>query len=139
MPCVQARAGGALVLIPLLDVVCALSLPAVAVDDPRLGFSVDWNGRALEVVVVARLLGLPAEIGPRSVALVHQRDGDALALVVDRVGAVLPISPQQHLPLPADVALPLSRALVQTSAGLSWLLRLDGVWPEGGTVHARAG
>lgn len=138
MPCVQARAGDALVLIPLVDVACALSLPAVAVDDPTRGFSVRWNGRALEVVVIAQLLGLPAEIGPHSVALVLQRDDDALALVVDRVGAVLPISPEQHLPLPADAALPLSRALVQTSAGLSWLLRLDGLWPEGGTAHAGA-
>jgi hypothetical protein len=125
LPCVRARAGNADVLVPLADVSCALPRGALSIRESDTKCVANWGGREIEVVVVAETLGYGRVIGAHSVALVHERGVDAFAVLVDRVHAVLWVSPEQRLPLPEPAEVPLASAVVQTDAGLFWLLHLE--------------
>jgi hypothetical protein len=130
IPCVQARASSAVVLVPLPEISCALPSSALK-RDPSEGRTVaSWNARELPVMVVAEALGLGGAIGPHSVVLVHERGPAALGLVVDSVGAVHWIADEQRLPLPDAARLTVASAVVQTEKGLLWVIEPQKFWPN---------
>jgi hypothetical protein len=130
VPCVQARASGAVVLIPLPDISCALPSSALKRDESGGRTVASWHARELPVTVVAEALGLAGAIGPHSVVLVHERGAAALGLVVDSVGAVHWIGAQQRLPLPDAARLTVASAVVQTDHGLYWVIEPAKFWPD---------
>lgn len=130
VPCVQARASGAVVLVPLPQISCALPSSALKRDESAGRTIASWNARELPVMVVAEALGLNGAIGPHSVVLVHERGAAALGLVVDSVGAVHWIAAQERLPLPEAARLTVASAVVQTDKGLYWVIEPDKFWPE---------
>ena len=129
IPCVQARASGAFVLVPLPEISCALPSSVLKRDDDGARTVASWNARELPVMVVAEALGLDGAIGPHSVVLVHERGAAALGLLVDSVGAVHWIAPQQRLPLPNAARLTVASAVVQTEKGLFWVIEPEKFWP----------
>jgi hypothetical protein len=129
IPCVQARASSAIVLVPLPEISCALPSSALKRDENEARTVASWNARELPVMVVAEALGLDSAIGRHSVVLVHERGAAALALVVDSVGAVLWIAAQQLLPLPDAARLTVASAVVQTDNGLFWVIEPQKFWP----------
>ena len=132
VPYARARAGSAGVLVPLAEISCALprsALKATLADGPRVA---SWGARELEVVVVAEALGLPKSgVDERSVVLVHERGRAALGLLVDSVGAVLWVAPDERLPVPQAAQIAVASALVQSGKELHWLLEPDRFWPRG--------
>jgi hypothetical protein len=132
VPYARARAGSAGVLVPLTEISCALprsALKEVAEDAPRVA---SWGTRELEVVVVAEALGLPkTTVDERAVVLVHERGSAALGLLVDSVGAVLWVAPDERLPVPQAAQIAVASAVVQTGKELHWLLEPDRFWPKG--------
>ena len=129
VPCVQARASSASVLVPLPEICCALPHSALKQAEAGAAVVASWNARDLPVLVVARALGLYSELGRHSVVLVHERGASALGLLVDSVGAVLWISPEQRLPLPEAAQFAVASAVVQTERGLFWMLDPEKFWP----------
>lgn len=129
VPCVQARAASAVVLVPLPDISCALPSSALTRDEEEGRTFATWNARELPVMVVAEALGLQGAIGPQSVVLVHQRGSAALGLLVDSVGDVHWIAPQQRLSLPDAVRLTVASAVVQMEKGLFWVIEPEKFWP----------
>jgi hypothetical protein len=130
VPCVQARASSAVVLVPLPEISCALPSSALKRDADEGRTVANWNARELPVMVVAEALGLGGAIGPHSVVLVHERGPAALGLVVDSVGAVHWIAERQRLPLPDTARLAVASAVVQTEQGLFWVIEPQKFWPN---------
>lgn len=129
IPCVQARASRAVVLVPLPEISCALPWSALKHDERDGRTVASWNTRELPVILVAEALGLDGAIGPESVVLVHERGPAALGLVVDSVGAVHWIAAQQCLPLPDAARVTVVSAVVQTEKGLFLVIEPEKFWP----------
>jgi hypothetical protein len=136
VPCVQARASGAVVLVPLPQISCALPSSALKRNEGEGRTTASWQARELPVIVVAEALGLAGAIGPHSVVLVHERGSAALGLVVDSVGAVHWIATEQRLPLPDAARLTVASAVVQLERGLLWMIEPQRFWPGAGEVEA---
>ena len=134
--CVRAQVSGARVLVPLPEIRCALPHSALKQVDADAAPVATWNARDLPVMFVADALGLDGALGPRSIVLVHERGAAALGLLVDRVGAVLWVSPEQRLPLPPSARFAVASAVVQTDDGLFWLIEPEKFWPDAAEVRA---
>jgi purine-binding chemotaxis protein CheW len=101
----SVRAADALFGIPIMQILEILDAPAtrsVPLAPAHIGGLVHYRGEILTAVSLRSVLGLPAHTNPPDLLVFEGRDG-YFGLLVDAVGEVLTVSPQQFEPNPSTL------------------------------------
>jgi purine-binding chemotaxis protein CheW len=99
----SVRVGDTLFGVPITGILEILGKPAtrpVPLAPPHIGGLVHYRGEILTAVSLRSLLGLPGHPQPADMLVFEGRDG-YFGLLVDAVGEVLTVSPQEFEPSPS--------------------------------------